>query len=208
MNKKIYFIPLLLLAVLFASCEETKEASEYDNWQIRNEAFIDSVRTDYDNGTTDKEGRKIERFALLTAPNKYMYFKRLTPVTNTPPVDPETGKIILGRENEYIEGYEYLKDTRPLYTDKVSLYYKGTLINRVWFDGFSGANPTIFDTTSLWEVNSSKIISGWPELLQQISVGERWEVYIPWDYAYGSSGSGSILGYSTLIFDIQLYGIE
>ena len=41
-----------------------------------------------------------------------------------------------------------------------------------------------------------------------MKLGERWEIYVPWKYAYGSNGSGSILGYSTLIFDIQLYDIE
>lgn len=45
-------------------------------------------------------------------------------------------------------------------------------------------------------------------MLQRMKVGERRLVYIPWSYGYGSSGSGSILGYSTLIFDMQLYSIE
>ena len=44
MNKKIYLLPILLLALVFVSCEETKEVSIYDNWQERNEAFIDSLR--------------------------------------------------------------------------------------------------------------------------------------------------------------------
>ena len=43
MNKKIYLLPILLLALVFTSCEETKEVSRYDNWQARNEAFIDSL---------------------------------------------------------------------------------------------------------------------------------------------------------------------
>ncbi len=37
-----------------------------------------------------------------------------------------------------------------------------------------------------------------------MKVGDRWKVYIPWDYAYGSSGTTGILGYSTLVFDITL----
>ena len=44
MNKKIYLLPILLLALVFVSCEETKEVSIYDNWQERNEAFIDSLK--------------------------------------------------------------------------------------------------------------------------------------------------------------------
>ena len=47
MNKKIYLLPILLLALVFTSCEETKEVSRYDNWQARNEAFIDSLYNVY-----------------------------------------------------------------------------------------------------------------------------------------------------------------
>lgn len=43
MNKKIYLLPLLLLALIFVSCEETKEAGKYDNWKARGEMFIDSI---------------------------------------------------------------------------------------------------------------------------------------------------------------------
>ena len=40
--KTICFV-LPLAALLFASCEEVQEASKYDNWQSRNEAYIDSI---------------------------------------------------------------------------------------------------------------------------------------------------------------------
>ena len=36
MNKKIYLLPLLLLALIFVSCEETKEDTKFDNWRARN----------------------------------------------------------------------------------------------------------------------------------------------------------------------------
>lgn len=39
MNKKIYLLPLLLLALIFVSCEETKEATKFDNWRARNEGI-------------------------------------------------------------------------------------------------------------------------------------------------------------------------
>ena len=34
--------------------------------------------------------------------------------------------------------------------------------------------------------------------------GERWMLYVPWECGYGSSGSGSIPGYSVLGFDLQV----
>ena len=36
MNKKIYLLPLLLLALIFVSCEETKEATKFYNWRDSN----------------------------------------------------------------------------------------------------------------------------------------------------------------------------
>lgn len=204
MNKKIYLLPLLLLALVFASCEETKEVSIYDNWQERNENFNDSLRAVYDNGTLDEEGRKLERFELLSNPDNYMYYKRLSPVTETPPVD---------KPYNYIEGY-VASDQQPLYTDTVSVYYKGNLINKQQFDGFSGADPTVFDKSFRFGVSGLMggsgrgVIVGWTEALQRMKLGERWEIYIPWNYAYGADGNDNIPGYSTLIFDIQLFSIE
>ena len=51
MNKKIYLLPLLLLALIFVSCEETKEATKFDNWRARNEGYIDSLKTVFDEKT-------------------------------------------------------------------------------------------------------------------------------------------------------------
>ena len=40
----IYFL-LSVLLFAFASCEDTVEVGEYDNWEDRNIAFIDSIAT-------------------------------------------------------------------------------------------------------------------------------------------------------------------
>ena len=185
MNKKIYFIPLLLLAFIFTSCEETKEISKYDNWQERNEAFIDSLYNVY---TTQADHGGLSRFQLLTNPSDYIYYKELDAV-------------------ETLEGY-VASDEKPLdATTTVDVYYKGVNILNERFDGFTGSEPTVFDEPVSFAVTYGSIINGWWEVLQQMSLGERWLVYIPWDYGYGSSGSSSILGYSTLIFDMQLFRI-
>ena len=78
------------------------------------------------------------------------------------------------------------------------------------FDGFYGSAPTEFDSprTFLVDYYQSNLIVGWWEVLQRIGLGERWEVYIPWKYGYGASGKDAILGYSTLIFDMQLFRIN
>ncbi|WP_455584870.1 FKBP-type peptidyl-prolyl cis-trans isomerase [Bacteroides sp.] len=194
MNKKIYLLPILLLALVFVSCEETKEVSVYDNWQARNEAFIDSLYNEY---TTKADRGGLDSIHLLSAPDDYIFYKKKTPVTDTP-VNPDN-------IYEYIDGYVAEPDLRPYYTDSVYVYYKGSLIIGSRFGGFTGANPTAFDSPSKFNVTG--VVTGWTEILQRMSVGERWEVYIPWKYGYGSNGNGSILGYTTLVYDMQLYSI-
>ena len=191
MNKKIYLLPILLLALAFVSCEETKEVSIYDNWQERNEAFIDSL---YNEFMTNREASGLDTIHLLSAPEDYIFYKEKTPVKDTPAEGAD--------KDEYIEGY-VSEDIQPFYTDSVYMYYKGSLIIGT---RFKGENPTAFDSPSKFKVK--EVVTGWSEVLQRMSVGERWEVYIPWKYGYDSNGNGSILGYSTLIFDMQLYSIE
>ena len=183
MNKKIYLLPLLLLAILFTSCEETKEVSKYDNWQERNEAFIDSLRISFmDEGNPGG----LDTMHLLTYPDDYFFYKKMTPATE-------------------LEGY-IASSQKPLFTDSITVFYKGTYFTGEYFDGFTGSAPTVFDAP-IKGVVSSGWITGWTEVLQRISLGERWKVYIPSEFAYGSSGKDKVPGYSALVFDMQLYGI-
>lgn len=183
MSKKIYLFSLVLLTLAFVSCSETEEVGKYDNWRARNEAYIDSLANVY--ATASGRGG-LERIKMLTAPGNYIYYKEIekAPAANT---------------------------DSPKYTDYVKVYYKGTNILGEYFDGnFKGDNPVVNEEnpsegdspTSIFQV--SGVITGWGEVLQRMKVGDRWKVYIPWEYAYGSSGTTGILGYSALVFDITL----
>ena len=93
----------------------------------------------------------------------------------------------------------------------VSVHYRGRLIPL--YDG----SEFVFDQSFQGSLNSdvalpvqyavSTVVTGWTTALQQMKVGDRWEVYIPSDLAYGEYGQSSIPGYSTLIFDITLVDI-
>ena len=196
--KTICFV-LPLAALLFASCEEVQEASKYDNWQSRNEAFIDSIAGEtgkvfvatLEDADRMEPGRlfAIATTSGTTAGEQYVYCKKIT-------ANPE------GR--------------RPLYTETVSAYYYGTLITGDKFDGnFTGYSavdrqelnaedkkPTEFDAPAEFAV--SGMITGWTAALQLMRTGERWMLYIPYQSAYGTSGSKSIRGYSALAFDLIL----
>jgi FKBP-type peptidyl-prolyl cis-trans isomerase len=90
----------------------------------------------------------------------------------------------------------------PKATDTVKTNYKGMLIDGTVFDS-SEANggPASFPV--------NRVIKGWSEALQLMKVGSKYTLYIPSDLAYGPTGSPpDIPPNSTLIFDIELLGIE
>lgn len=84
----------------------------------------------------------------------------------------------------------------PKHTDNVRTKYRGTLI-----DG------TVFDQSQqAIEFPVSGVIKGWTEALQLMKEGDKWELTIPAELAYGERGSpeGGILPNSTLIFEVEL----
>lgn len=100
--------------------------------------------------------------------------------------------------------YEILKEgsgPKPKATEKVKCHYHGTLINGKVFDSSVERGQPAFGV--------NQVIKGWVEALQLMSVGSKWRLYIPSELAYGSQGAGSsIEPNSTLIFDVELLGIE
>ena len=51
------------------------------------------------------------------------------------------------------------------------------------------------------------LIQGWIIALQQMHVGDRWEIYLPTEMGYGRLSQPGIPAGSTLIFDIELLGV-
>jgi len=91
----------------------------------------------------------------------------------------------------------------PKASDAVRVVYEGKTIDGKVFDATS-KHGAEYDT-----FNVGGLIKGWTEVLQLMPVGSKWEVFIPQDLAYGSRGAGKdIAPYSTLIFTLELKGIE
>ena len=55
----------------------------------------------------------------------------------------------------------------------------------------------------------NQVIKGWTEALEMMPVGSEWELYIPYQLAYGDRETGKeIKPYSALIFKVELHEIE
>lgn len=101
--------------------------------------------------------------------------------------------------------YKVLSDKknelRPKSTDKVTVHYKGTLIDGTEFDSSYKRNkPATFQL--------NHVIKGWTEGLQLMSVGDKFRFYIPSELGYGERGSRTIPPNSTLIFDVELLKVN
>lgn len=197
MKRNILWVIGWLFATSLAvtSCEETDGAVDpYFNWEERNQAYIDSISAVARANQGDEVGqwKVIHTYkfpepsgALGVDVNDYVYCKVL-----------ETGEGVT-----------------PFFTDSVTTHYRGKLIPL--YDG----STLVFDQSYQGELNkdvavptgflvcSSSLIEGWATVLQQMQAGDRWEVHIPYGLAYGTYGSSSIPGYSSLIFDMTLVNV-
>ena len=91
------------------------------------------------------------------------------------------------------------KGRTPDRNSVVTVHYTGKTINGKKFDSSLGGVAPAFRLRDL--------IDGWIIALQQMHVGDKWELYIPADKGYGKFSQPGIPGGSTLIFEIELLGI-
>jgi FKBP-type peptidyl-prolyl cis-trans isomerase FklB len=91
---------------------------------------------------------------------------------------------------------------QPKDTDTVTTHYKGTLIDGREFDSsYKRDTPASFPVKG--------VIKGWTEALQLMHVGDKWQLFVPSDLAYGATKRSELIeANSTLIFEIELLGIK
>ncbi|MDI9320887.1 MAG: FKBP-type peptidyl-prolyl cis-trans isomerase [Phycisphaerales bacterium] len=104
-------------------------------------------------------------------------------------------------------GAQYLivKDAegaKPSATDKVTCHYHGVLINGTVFDSsVQRGQPATFPL--------NMVIKGWTEVVQLMSVGSKWRLFLPANLAYGDRHVSAEIGpNSTLVFEVELLGIN
>lgn len=83
---------------------------------------------------------------------------------------------------------------------------------RIHYTGVTWAERTVFDST--WDKGASAavtldgVVPGFAQALEGATVGSQLLVVIPPDLGYGEEGTGSIPGNATLVFVIDVLGID
>jgi len=88
----------------------------------------------------------------------------------------------------------------PQATDRVKVHYVGHLVDGTEFDSsFKRNKPTTFPV--------NQVIKGWTEALCMMPVGSKWELYVPYDLAYGDREQSNVPPFSCLVFTVELLEI-
>lgn len=174
------------------------------------DALIDALRTTYEGGTlklTTEQAQSIRESFIAT--------RRLaaeSEANDLSAANGTQGEAFLagnvGKEGVRVTAsglqYKVLKmggGARPAATDTVEVHYRGTLLNGTEFDSsYKRDQPISFAL--------DRVIAGWTEGVQLMPVGSKFMFYIKPELAYGTGGGGAIPPNSTLIFEVELLGIE
>jgi FKBP-type peptidyl-prolyl cis-trans isomerase FklB len=90
----------------------------------------------------------------------------------------------------------------PTTSDVVECHYRGVLLNGQEFDSsYRRGEPAQFPV--------GRVIAGWTEALQKMKVGEKWQLFIPSELAYGANPdpTSGIEPGAMLIFEVELLNI-
>jgi len=90
---------------------------------------------------------------------------------------------------------------KPKATDQVTVHYHGTLTDGTVFDSsVDRGDPATFPL--------NQVIAGWTEGVQLMPKGSKFRFVIPYDLAYGSTGSRGIKPYEALVFEVEFIEIK
>lgn len=212
MNKNLFWLIALLftLSFGFVSCaEDTVVEDPYANWDDRNVRYLDSI-ADVARANLGEEAGKWKIYRNYKIANESSLTPGLgesTISTNPYETPPSVNDSVYMKILEVGE----VDGISPLFTDTVSVYYRGKLINGTVFDqNYTGELnpevhvPTHFALQASQTNGGDGLIVGWITALQYMKEGDRVELYIPSTLGYGTQSQSSIPANSVLIFDLKL----
>lgn len=176
--------------------DDMDEVEEYPNWKETNEEYFESLSDSV--------------IALIEADPDRTDWMRIKSWSKDEDEEGESTDYII--VNVIEAGDE--DGECPIYTDTVEVSYTGRLLPSVSYPSgyvfdrtfYGDYDPELSASTTLAIGDSygTELIDGFATALQNMRCGDHWKVYIPYQLGYGSSGSSSVPGYSTLIFDTVL----
>ncbi len=166
-----------LMALLFASCDKTETFD--DQWKLDTEAQFAPIAADPAYTKINSQSGK-----------GFVMYKKIQSGNGETPYFTDKVKVL------YTGWYKNIWSMPDIYTDnKDNIIY-----NKVIFDSTENNNiPRTFSVNG--------VVDGFSTALQNMRVGDKWEVWMPWKLAYGESGNNTIAGYTTLVFEIELVDI-
>lgn len=182
-------LAFMAMAMLVSCSETTGEDGEFNNWRSRNDTYFQGLYATAQQkiGSGDASWKIYKNWSLedaaATKAENHIVVQVLQAGTGS---------------------------GSPLYTDSVKVHYRGRLMPSANYpQGYvfdqsykDDLNPA---TAKAAKLSVGGMVDGFTTALQQMHIGDRWQVYIPYALGYGAATSNtSIPAYSTLVFDIQL----
>ncbi len=125
-----------------------------------------------------------------TTPNKAITTKEGQPMTTPSGLQIE----------DQVEG----TGATPANGDQVSVHYTGWLTDGTKFDSSKDRGQPFKFT-----LGQGMVIKGWDEGVATMKVGGKRKLTIPPELGYGANGAGGVIpGNATLVFEVELLGIE
>ncbi|WP_304316524.1 FKBP-type peptidyl-prolyl cis-trans isomerase [Phocaeicola plebeius] len=212
MNKNLFWLIALLFTLSFGfiSCaEDTTVEDPYANWDDRNVRYLDSI-ADVARANEIPELNEVGKW-VIKCNYKISNESSLNPglggssvSTNPFETPPSVNDSVYMKILEVGER----DGNSPFFTDTVSVYYRGELINGTVFDqNYSGDLDTEVHVPTHFALQADQtdgLILGWITALQYMKEGDRVELYIPSALGYGTQSQSSIPANSVLKFDLKL----
>lgn len=174
------------------------------------ETLFDAIRTMYEGGTpamTEAEAEQVREAYVASRQAQHSAQQAEIAAENL-----QEGLAFLaanaGQEGVQVTAsglqYKVLQagdGARPAATDTVTVHYRGTLLDGTEFDSsYSRGEPISFAL--------DRVIPGWTEGVQLMQVGSKYQFWIGPQLGYGEAGGGPIPPNATLVFEVELLGIE
>ncbi len=195
LKKYFLMMPMLLFfATALVSCSEADDSvEEYPDWQNYNTTYFNNIYATAKSAITSGDSDTWKIYKSWSMPKD----------TTTFVSGPEDYIVVKVLESGIGSGC-------PLYTDNVWVHYQGRILPST-----SYASGYVFDqsyygtfnenTAVPTELGVSSTVDGFSTALQNMHIGDHWQIYIPYQLGYGTSSSNTTIpAYSVLVFDVRL----